>query len=315
MILINRMQKSRIAVLFYSQSGQLKQILESMTAVFSPASKVDFLEIKPVNVFPFPWTAFDFFDKMPECVQEDGCEVTLEGYDSSVNYDLIIFGYQPWFLSPSMPTTGFLKTDVAKRLFSGKKVVTVIGARNMWLNAQEKVKSRLLSLDAILVGNITFVDTTPNIISTITVIRWAFTGKKEATRWLPQAGIQPAEMSKTSEFGMILDGAIKSEDFNNLHKTLRSNGAVFINPQLILLEHTGITQFRKWAASIKALGPPGDIRRKPLVKKFWQTLFVGIFFLSPLNRLISKVKIAINAQKLKKDMEYFSSVDFHKNAI
>ena len=309
------MKKFRIGIVFYSQSGQLKSILELMAGAFAPSIEVDWIEIKPVKPFPFPWSAWEFFDKMPESVQEDGCEVELSGYDGSQNHDLIIFGYQPWFLSPSMPATGFLKTRLAENLFAGRKVVTVIGARNMWLNAQEKVKSRLLHFGALLVGNITYVDTTPNIMSTITVIRWSFTGKKAATRWLPQAGIQQSEIARSPEFGRLVSNALVANQLDDLQEQLRASGAIAINPQLILLEHTGITQFRKWAARIKALGPPGDEKRKPLVKKFWQTLFVGIFFLSPLNAILSKVKIAMKAESLREEMEYFSSVNYKKNAL
>ena len=55
-------------------------------------------------------------------------------------YDLIIFGYQPWFLSPSLPATALLKNETFKKIMKNSPIVTVIGARNMWLNSQESVK-------------------------------------------------------------------------------------------------------------------------------------------------------------------------------
>jgi hypothetical protein len=70
-------------------------------------------------------------------------------------FDLIILGYQPWFLSPSIPMNSFLQSKYAE-LLRNHKVLTIIGSRNMWLNAQEKMKERLLELDAQLVGNIVF---------------------------------------------------------------------------------------------------------------------------------------------------------------
>lgn len=305
----------KIAIVYYSQSGQLRTILDSLISGFPEGYQFDFIEIKPENDFPFPWNTWNFFDKMPECVLEKGVPVILQGYNPDIDYDLVIFGYQPWFLSPSLPTSGFLQNQRLTELFQGRKVITVIGARNMWLNAQEKVKRHLNSLNTELVGNIAFIDTSPNIISTITVIRWAFTGKKEKTKWLPQAGVQPSEITRAPHYGSLIDAAFKTKNWKQLQSNLFSAGAVPINPQLILLEQTGISQFRKWASNISKLGLPGDERRRPLVMRFKNTLFVGIFFLSPLNAILSKIKIALKAKKLKADMNYFSSVNYKENAI
>jgi len=305
----------RIAVIYYSQSGQLRNIIDNLLTGLTDDYHIDFLKITPEVEFPFPWNAWNFFDKMPECVLEKGGPVHIEGHNPDKDYDLIIFGYQPWCLSPSLPTTGFFQNEKFHSLFKNKKVITVIGARNMWLNAQEKVKKHLNQLGAQLVGNIVFIDTMPNIISTITVIRWAFTGKKEKTRWLPQAGVQPSEIERAPSYGKLIDAAFETGDWESLQKDLIEAGAVPINPQLVLLEQTGISQFRKWAKKISNIGPPGDIKRKPLVMRFKNTLFVGIFFLSPLNALLSKIKVALNAKRLSQDVVYFSSVQYKENAI
>ena len=45
----------------------------------------------------------------------------LPGFDESVDYDLVVLGYQTWYLSPSLPTTGFLKSRYAKVL-KGKTI-------------------------------------------------------------------------------------------------------------------------------------------------------------------------------------------------
>ena len=61
--------KKKILVIYYSQSGQLRQILDNMLVDINSKVDVDFVEIKPVQPFPFPWNAKDFFDAMPECVE------------------------------------------------------------------------------------------------------------------------------------------------------------------------------------------------------------------------------------------------------
>jgi hypothetical protein len=90
----------------------------------------------------------------------------------------------------------------------GKPVVTVAGSRNMWLNACEKIKESLQRLGARHIGNIVLRDTNTNLVSLLTIIRWSFSGKKEATRWLPQAGVQDKDIYAASVFGWpILDAA------------------------------------------------------------------------------------------------------------
>lgn len=81
---------------------------------------------------------------MPECVLEDGMEVEVEGIITGKRYDLLIVAFQPWFLHPSLPMTSFMQNEIAETLISGTKILTLIGARNMWLNAQEKIKNILL---------------------------------------------------------------------------------------------------------------------------------------------------------------------------
>ena len=49
----------------------------------------------------------------------------------------------------------------------------------MWIMAQEKMKKKLKSLNANLVGNIVLADRHINHVSVITIAQWMFSGKKE----------------------------------------------------------------------------------------------------------------------------------------
>ena len=131
--------KPKILVLYYSQSGQLRDILDSITSEIKSNAEIDFVKIEPVKPFPFPWPAYTFFDTMPETVQQVPVEVKpLPAEVTNKDYDLVLFGYQSWFLHPSIPVSSFLQSQYAAVL-KGKNVVTVIGCRNMWLNGQERV--------------------------------------------------------------------------------------------------------------------------------------------------------------------------------
>lgn len=303
----------QIAVIYYTQTGQLRHLAEQVISSFPPNYKVDFLNIESKRKFAFPWNSLSFFDAMPECVLEEGGEVTLHGYDGNKKYDLVILAFQPWFLSPSLPVTGFMQSDLAHVLLNGSKVVTLIGARNMWLNAQEKIKKHLIRLNAQLVGNIAFVDSSPNLVSTLTVIRWAFKGQKEASRFLPEAGVQQAEINRAPEFGKAIVKAIETGNWTDLQSDLIEAGAVEIKPGLILLEETGTKQFKIWAKKIKSKGEPGSPERKPLVTLFKNMLITGIFILSPIKGIVSKIQAFANRNRLKRDLKYFQSVQYRDN--
>lgn len=305
----------KILVLYYSQSGQLKDILDSLTSNIQEKAEIDFAEIKPRKPFPFPWTATSFFDAMPESVLL--IPSPIEPINQRVletEYDLVIFGYQPWFLSPSQPTTSFLKSEYSIAL-KGKPVITVIGCRNMWLNGQEKVKAMIQQAGGNLVGNIVLNDTYPNLISLLTIIRWNFTGQKEASKYLPAAGVQEKEIKGAQKFGMPILTHLNNNALDGLQKELLMLGAVYLKPGLVLLEKRGIKNFRYWAKFIREKGGPGAPERKGRVKTFQRLLLTGIFILSPISSLTAKIKLQMQKRNLLKDVEYFKGVKYEPERI
>lgn len=308
--------KPRILVLYYSQSGQLKDILDHLTAPIQADAIIDFVQIEPEIPFPFPWKAYHFFDTMPETVKR--MPIPMKRLPETLydhHYDLVILGYQPWFLNPSLPVTSFMKSDEAKRLLQGKPVLTVIGSRNMWLHAQEKMKEDLAAIGATLVGNIALTDSNPNIISTLTVIRWAFKGQKEPSRFLPAAGVQDEDIRGTSRFGKPVLTHLTSGILGQLQETLLRMGAVQLKPGLVLLERRGIGNFRKWAGYIRAKGGPGDLNRAGRVNLFKRLLIVAIFILSPITSLAAFIQIQLNKKRLLEDVQYFRQVGYEANRI
>lgn len=303
--------KPSILVIHYSQTGQLSKILHTLTSGFGSEADIEFVDIKPVSPFPFPWTKDYFFDCMPECVLEIPEAIEEMTFKKS-NYDLIILGYQPWFLSPSIPMSSFLQSPYAK-ILAGHKVLTVIGARNMWLNAQERVKKRLLGLNASLVGNIVFKDNHPNLVSLLTVIRWSFKGQKEASGMLPEAGVSSTDIQGAQRFGNIIYQNL--ENPNHLHAQLLNNGSIDLKPGLVILEKRGITNFRKFAAYIRAKGERCNPDRLPRVKLFNRLLLTGIFILSPISALTAKLGVIVGKKELDQKVDYFKSIQYRENAI
>jgi hypothetical protein len=307
--------KPNILVLYYSQSGQLRDILEHVLQDISDKASVDFVAIEPVKPFPWPWNAYAFFDAMPETVQRVPVEIKpIPDSVSDKNYDLVVLGYQPWFLNPSQPTTGFLKGKAAS-LLKNKPVVTVVGCRNMWLNGQEQVKQDLQNAGANLVGNIVLMDTHPNLISLLTVIRWSFKGQKEASGMLPAAGVQDSDIKRSSRFGKIILNHLTGNTLHNLQQDLVNTRAVELDPGLVLLEQRGIKNFRYWAKFIREKGGPGDPNRRGRVLLFKRLLLTAIFVLSPLSSLTAYIKLQLKKRSLIKDVEYFKGIKYEEGRI
>jgi len=304
----------KILALYYTQSGQLRQILDQVLKDIQAEAAIDFAAIRPVKPFPFPWTSDTFFDAMPECVLQIPSEIHPMPELNGADYDLVVYAYQPWFLSQSNPSNSFLKSEWAK-VMKGKPVVTVIGCRNMWLNAQETVKDALAEIGARHVGNIVLEDKHPNLVSLLTTLRWFFKGQKEASGNLPAAGVSEHDIREAERFGKPILEHLKKGDFSDLQKNLLDIGAVSLRPGLIVLEKRGISQFPKWAARARAKGGPGDTARKPVLKTFKRLLMLGIFVLSPVSALSAKIITALNRRKLMMEVEYFKGITYEKGKL
>jgi len=307
--------KPRVLVLYYTQTGQLRQILDSVVSGITDIVDIEYAAIQPETLFPFPWTALQFFDAMPETVEHLPVPVKrLPAEVVNKKYDLIIFGYQPWFLNPSQPATAFLQS-IDTKVFKDTPVITIVGCRNMWLHAQEKVKGYLQGAGARLVGNIVLIDTNTNLISLLTVIRWSFKGQKAASGMLPAAGVQDVDIHQASRFGPVIYKHLQQDNLIDLHRDLLSVGAVQLNTGLVVLEQTGIKNFRKWAKFIREKGGPGDPNRAGRVMLFKNLLLVAIFILSPISSVKAAITRLVKRSALLKDVEYFKEVQYEKGRL
>lgn len=301
-------ERPKVLVVYFTQTGQLKRIIDHVLAPLEGKVDITFEQLVPVTPFPFPWGKQQFYDTMPETVKGIPRAIEPIKTDPNQHFDLVLLAYQPWFLSPSQPTAAFLQSEAGKRLLKGKKVVTLLGSRNMWLNAQEKVKQYLTAAGANLVGNIVLVDKSPNLISLITVLRWAFKGKKEATKYLPQAGVQENEILTSDRFAAPIEQALTNRTWEQLHPQLLSLNAVELLPNLVVLESRGIKAFRFWANFISAKGGPGAATRQGRVSMYRGLLLVGIFVLTPITLISSIFQLNFRRGKLTQEVDYYKGI-------
>jgi len=295
----------KVLVLYYSQSGQLKNVVDSFISELPDDDiKVDLREIKPKTPYPYPWPFYHFFDEFPEAVYMDGCEVEeIENLEDE--YDLIILGYTVWYLSPSIPITGFLKSKQAKTIFKGKPVVTLIACRDMWVMAQEKMKILLHNLDAKLIDNVVLSDQGKSIYTFFTTPRWLLSGKKDAFWFFPPAGVDPKEIAAASRFGKRLNEALHQDKEKLFRPLLRGLGAVNVNGKLIATEKIATRSFMIWGKLIKLSGPKYSKRRKVVITFYSIFLLLLVLSVVPLNLLVRKLIYPLQKDKIIQLEEYY----------
>ncbi len=296
----------KILLVYYSQSGQLKQIAVNFSAPFIAAGHtVELLRIKMKNEFPFPWKSKSFFDAFPESVLGIPAEIISPEFKEE-KYDLIVFAWQPWYLSPSIPANSFLQHPEFKKRMKDTPVVTIIGSRNMWINAQKRIKKMIAENGGKLVGNIVYVDRHNNFVSAVTIQYWMFTGRKD--RWMgifPRPGVSENEINDSGVFGKKVLEALEQNSFNDLQKHLVEMKAVEPLTVLIFIETRAPKIFSLWANLI--------IKKKN--RSLWLQIFkyyllFALFIIAPIIVIIYLLLIVpFTGRQIRKHKNYFSGVN------
>ena len=301
----------KILVVYFSQSGQLRNILTSVVLPLQVAGhEIVIKEIVPQPPFPFPWTSDEFLDSFPESYAGIPCNIAALNLSVEEKFDLVMLGYSPWYLSPSIPTHAFLQSDEGRMLLKNKKVITVIGSRNMWLQAQEKVKKYLLGTGSELVGNIALRDRNPNLTSVITIIRWLLKGKQEKSRFFPRAGVSEEDIKNAVVFGELIKEALEQDKFDSLQQKLSAKGATAISSNYVLFERNGSRIFKIWAKLILKKGGKGDRKHIRRVRFFKWYLIAVLFLITPLANVIYAFIKLFKKNKIKQEIQYFSQNNY-----
>lgn len=299
----------KVLVIYFTQTGQAKQALDAVLKPFEENThyQLDHLPVKPKKPFPYPWSYMQFFDAFPETVNGIACELEPISIDPNATYDLVVIAYQPWFLSVCVPINSFLQTPEAKQLLANKPVVTIINCRNMWLGAQEKMKKHLLNLNAKLVGNITFVDRSANLVSLVTVLAYVLKGTKENFMGIfPKYGVTEKDLAHAPVFGKIILDNLEHNTLENIQPELNKEGALDIRGNLLLMEGRGRALFPLYANYISKKGTQGSEQRRARVRIFGIVLPTAILILSPIITILSRLAPVLARKKFDREIAYYS---------
>jgi len=294
--------EKKVLAIYFSQSGQMTGIMDSLTQPLTDKGiSVEKVQIKMVNSYPFPWTGSSFFSVMPDCVL--GVPAPIQPFElKETKYDLIILGYQPWFLSPSIPSNSLLNHPGFLKVLKETPVVTISEARNMWLNAFERVRQSLQDAGAWLVGNIALVDRHLNPISFITIFYWMLTGKKE--RYLnifPKPGVSEEDIKNTAKYGRIIAAHMDLAYWESLQLALIQEEAVHIKYPLMFIERKAGFIFRIWANIIAKRK-----NKAAWLSAFKYYLFVALFIGAPILLILDMIFIRpFSADRIQAQKNYY----------
>lgn len=307
MLLLTADMSKNILVLYYTQTGQLEEVVKNIAAPFegNPDYNVTYYRIGLKNDFPFPWPDDVFYNTFPEAYLQIPSELIPPPAEVlNKKYDLILFGYQVWFLTPSIPTISFLKSQYAENLLKDTPVITISATRNMWMLSQDKLKVHLKRLQANLVGNIALVDRHNNYTSTITILKWLGEGKKEMPKPLPPAGVSEVEIAGAGKYGSIIKKYADTGNYTGMQQELVANGAVEVRPFLVKVETVGNKLFTFFS---------GKVKNNPEKRPFWVRMFklylmTAIWIISPIVLIFFTILTPFFSAKRKKQIEYYQGI-------
>ena len=295
----------KVLAIYYTQSGQMGDIISSFTAPIAGAgATVEKVQVKPVIEYKFPWKGNHFFSVMPDCVLS--VPTALQPFElKEKSYDLVILGYQPWFLSPSIPSNSIINSSEFKAVLKDTPVVTISAGRNMWLNAYDRIRKSLKDAGGKLTGNIALVDKHLNPISFITIFYWMLTGKKE--RYLnifPKPGVSDEDIKNTSVFGEIVAKHLETGEWTNLQQELLDKKAVVVKYPLMFIEGKAKIIFAAWAKFIAKRK-----NKAPWISAFKYYLFVALFLGAPVLLTLDAIFIKpFSAKRIKAKKQNYLQV-------
>jgi hypothetical protein len=301
----------RVLVVHYSQTGQLSDIVAAFVRPLQQSSSVEVTSValKPLKPYPFPWPFWRFFNTFPECVYEDPDPIEPLPLAPDAEFDLIILAYTVWFVSPNLPTMAFLNSPEAARLIRGKPVITLIGCRNMWLMAQERMKLKIEALGGRLIDNVALVDLSHMAATFVSTPMWMLTGKRGPflNGRIPRAGVPADEIARAARFGEAIARKLPERRSDDVSPMLSGLSAVSINEGLIASETIARRSFRMWGGLLRAIGNQQSVTRRMVLGLYVLFLITLILTVVPISAIVKRLLRPLTRARSRRLRAYFAA--------
>ncbi len=264
--------RSRAVVYVYSQTGQLREVADALTApLVAFGWDVNWVDVQPRVAFPFPWPIRRFFGIFPAAVDPEALVELVEPSAGSATdpEELVILAYQVWYLAPSLPVRSLLNAH--PEAFRNRRVVSLIACRNMWYSAAIEVSGLLRAAGARSVEVIAATDTRAQASTFVTTLRWLLAGRRDPFLWFGRAGVGPTELNRVAEVGRNLAASGHC-----------SQDAAPVVPSLAVADLLAGKAFRTWGAKVRSARRFGGVAQAAGMAIFLVGLGVGIAIGLPL---------------------------------
>jgi hypothetical protein len=137
-----------------------------------------------------------------------------------------------------------------------------------------------------------------------------FKGKKERyLKIIPPAGISDEDIKNASRYGTTIKEALLAGNFDNLNEKLIRQGAIDVNPAIVMIEKRGIIFFRIWARFILKKGGYGEHARVLRIRMFKYYLLAVLYLVSPFASILYEVLKPFRTRTIKKQISLYQSTE------
>jgi hypothetical protein len=248
-------RRPRALVLYYSQSGEVRQVAEAFTAPLGPVLHTEWRELRPRTPYPSPWRSLRrFFDVMPETVLGLPPEIEPLELSAEDRFDLVVLAYQVWYLAPSLPVQALFQSPAAAVLH-GTPVITLSVSRNMWQRASLRMKRLLHDAAALHLDHIVVTHQGPPLATFVTTTRALLWGRRDRFLGIfPPAGVAAAQLERVRALGELAASRVDHLQAQPPTSLLAGDNSVPVLGRFIVPEILAERYFALWARLIRLAG-------------------------------------------------------------
>lgn len=131
------MATQHILALYYSLTGQTELVMKTATqALEAQGHRVELVRLEPEAEWQLPWQKHLFFEHLMKMLllRRQVIRPNRRLRLARPRYDLVLLGFQPWFLQPSIPVNSFLEDGDAEVL-RNSPVALLLTARDRYIES------------------------------------------------------------------------------------------------------------------------------------------------------------------------------------
>jgi menaquinone-dependent protoporphyrinogen IX oxidase len=206
----------RVLLLYYSYTGQSLKVLEAAGEVFAergyevhkaPLEFTDPRYAERFSRFPMRRVWPDMLSVLPAQRRGATGEIRTPDTVRDGDYDLICIGSPTWWQTVSMPMRSFLKSDEARKLFSGTPFAVFVVCRQYWQENLTAVRELAEQQGGRYVDEVHFTYPGDPLRSMLSLTSYLGSGQyreKYLGVRIPSTNVQPEQLEQTRTFAGAL---------------------------------------------------------------------------------------------------------------